>query len=248
MFHFFKKTEYIHDCFISEENSHLLDFSPIKKATNFHPSWWKKLPIKATIDGNAGDFATMKTCSGYVELYKKSYVIPLWSEFKIDIIDFEIFNWQFADRKTVAKPHPRPQFAGFADNYIHLKFESPWFIKSKHGVQWLYHQPTYNTLPNNKFHIPPGIFNFKYQIETNLQILFDANNRKTINLDVNEPMVMLTPLTENPIKFVNHVVTKNELFSLQNKNTQILFFTNNYRKTTEKKKEKESKCPFHRSK
>jgi hypothetical protein len=67
-------------------------------------------------------------------------------------------------------------------------------------------------------------------------------------LSVNQPLVMLTPLTDKKIKMRYHVVSENEHRLLLANKSPKMFFLNNQRKIAEMNDKKMNFCPFHRKK
>ena len=235
--HFFKKKTIYLDAFI--DNKLIFDLFPIKKSVYYVPTWWKQLD--KTYGSKMFERSTMKLCDGILDYFKKSFTIPLWCDFKLDVYDSRTYNWVFSDGVSNADAHDMEQRKNFLENYGHLKLNSPWIINSKEFVQFFVSQPTWNFTSNPDVIFPPAILDFKYQQTTNVNLFFPANEKKIYEFSAGQPLITLTPLTEHNVVIVNHVISSEEFKSKQNHSNRFTFY--NYLK---KKKQflNKSECPF----
>lgn len=204
----FKKSKIVVDCFVTQEYIH--KYFPIEKSTSFYPDWWQNMPTKFMRDGFI-PHATMKTCSGFIELYKQGFMIPLWTDLAIQI-DNRNYKWQFADGNSVASVHDGREWESYVDRnqYGHLKIHSPWKIKTKEDIKWYYTNPFYNYKPKREFTILPGVVNYKTQNSTHVNLFLHLGQSNNILLDAGEPIAHVIPFTEKEIIYKNHVVSKEE--------------------------------------
>ena len=220
MFNIFQKSSTITlDCFTVLPE--LPDLFPIVHSKEFIPQWWKKL--STTVKYQGVDRGTMKTCPGVVDYFKSGFIIPAWRDFAIEINSGipSVFPDGSADIHN-----PIQWDKGF-EGYGHTKLVSPWRIKEKTGVNFLFT----NTFWQKHLHhyvIPNGIVNYKYQSTTNVNMLIPKNsypNKFVIN--AGDPLVQCIPLSDKNIKIKMHVVTPEEYVS---KDSYHFAFSGNYYK------------------
>lgn len=214
-------------------------------AKKFFPDWWKELPLEydENCTNNISVVSTMKRCNGFIDYYKNGVMFPLWSEFVLNLPrkDIVAAQWQFSHSKFKAINHNQKQRGTFLDDreYLHLKFENPWFAQSKKDIDFYLIQPSWNTINDYPdIIIPPGSINLKYQNSININLFFKKDeNDKRIRIDQGTPIAHLIPVSESKIDFRYHLVGDDEI----NKIIKIpLTFTKVY--SQDKKFFKQ--CPF----
>jgi len=235
---FFKRNKKIVDCFTA--NQHAYNLFPITPSSKNFPDWWKNTPATLERNNSANltiEVSTAKTCQGILDLYKKSYTLPLWSDLLMETEE-QGCRFQFADGISTLSFHESILTNHAFGNYLNIKLLSPWFLKESSGVNFLFNQPFWN-MPNDidHVHIPPGILEFKYQHSTHVNLLLSKGHRH--NWAAGRAMATLTPLTEASIEFRNHLVSDSELKNISGAN--LPFFVGAYHKS---KKITESKCPY----
>lgn len=235
MIHFFKPSELHVDAYTNRRE--VIENAPITNGIEAIPEWWKALP-KEVVEGFIPK-PTMKTCAGVIDYYKKSLVVPLWSELAISITTPDTYEWQFADAETQAEVHGIHQYVGFplAQTHRHLKILAPWRIECKSDVDWMFSEPPYNRESFTDCVILPGILNFKYQNAVNPQLMMNTTVSKVIRLPFGTPM-LLTPFTDKKVVVHRHLVS-NEEYTSRKQRTHQLFFISKY-----KKQQKTLKCPY----
>ena len=226
------KKEIVIDAFTDSEA--ICDFFPISPAAKYMPEWWKKMPKQTTVDGthikNIPN-ATIKTCDGLTSLYKNSIIIPIWNDLIIETKADGQYAYQWSSSEGGFIDNNSLDTAGPAvRDHVHIKLTSPWFLKEKTGVHFVWHQPTWNMLDNELFdyNVLPGKLEFRYQYTSNINILFPKKNKRT-ELKAGTPMAMLTPLSERPIKVKCHQVDPTEIEKFKNYQNARLVFTGHYR-------------------
>lgn len=245
----FKKSRVVLDCF--SEYGFVTNLAPIQKAVKFFPEWWKSLPKAIpAISGHMVEDSTIKTCPGFVELYRNSIIMPLWTDCAIDIAPQgnDGYRWQFADGITSASSHPHEQRGDYLpnDKYQHIKIASPWFLKTKEDIKWLYTQATYNIKNPDQQLVIPGVLNFKYQGQTNINMVFPRLDGKVIRhvIKRGQPLAQMIPMTEKEVDVRIHLVDSVEYKKLNSTGHRATFF-NSYNKMVKILKAKEKSCPFH---
>ena len=243
---FLRRPGVIHlDCFT--DRADVFTFSKVNHSKNFIPEWWKKLPKVDPITDHP--YGTMKSCQGFIDLFRKGLIIPLWSDISIllgEIGSDEIF-WQYADQTSSAGPHPTSQ-RGYeylpGQNYQHLKLDSPWIFKTKVDLDWVVHGVTWCNYHPTTVIIPEGILNFKWQVGTNINMFLQRKPEKQkILIEANQPLLQLIPMSEKEIVIHHHLISSDEM-SLIGKKHKLSKFRNTYNVSKNIRLENESKCPF----
>jgi hypothetical protein len=241
---FFKKSVICLDAFTT--NSGIHELFPIKPAVKFVPEWWKNIPKTYPERDEYGiltENATMKTCVGFLDLYKTGFIMPNWS----DTIFRTYSDGQWA-YKQAAEDLPQisshnPKQFGDLQNLLHAKIESPWIITEKTGVKFLFTDPKWNKLKTiNDFIVLDGIVDFKYQHSTNINIFMHQKNNQ-IQLDAGDPLVHIIPLSDKRIKIKNHLVSQSEYLNIKNKSSYCSKFSKKY-SFNKNIKDSKQKCPF----
>ena len=243
---FFRKKEVVVDCFTSDP--HVYEHAQVSRAKNFLPDWWRNLP---TPDKN--EFApktNMRHCAGFTDYYKHSFILPLWSELDLEIgaKGTEYYRWQYADRKSNIEIHSPEQWGDFFSNldFLHLKLLSPWRLQSGKHINFLWSEPTWNTL-HSGIRVLPATLDFYYQHDTNINILVERSvDTRVVKLNFNLPLAQLTPITENSVSLKHHLISKSEYSRMD---IPTFFFTAEYKKskTLIDAKKNKRKCPFRKA-
>jgi hypothetical protein len=240
---FLRRSTIVVDCFINNEQ--IGELYPIQPTNKFIPSWWKKLPNSiSTLNENNIKIpvSTMKYCAGFNNLYSTGIVIPMWTDFFINNSN-DNQEYQFADRVTDLTQHDIVQFDDCFKNHFHIKITSPWKLKEKTGVNWIFTELFYNLNNSLDTHrIMPGIVEYKYQSTTNINILIKKADGSRLYFSAGDPMVHLIPLSEKKVKIKTHIISTEEYNKKFNYNPST--FLNTYHKTKKIMQNNEKKCPF----
>jgi hypothetical protein len=202
--------------------------------------------------------ATLKQCTGINELYKHGAIIPMWLDFiaqpreamqnksaigdTASLMDFNLLTW-----------HPKVQYPGLLENYIHVKFFGRWNVVEKTGIKFIWMGATYNlNNQNENFMVPPAITFFDTQIQTNLNI-FIKNDVNNFSIHAGTPIVQIIPLTEKKVDYKCHLVSEKEYLSKfpiphEFASTSLSRWTKWFKAKNESARldaeETKSKCPF----
>jgi hypothetical protein len=219
---------------------------PSIKAT---PDWWKSIPSKFSIEEESGimvEAATMKRCIGFLDLFKNSFTLPLWSDLRIDNSQKGLM-WHFVDGDSSITSHNPAQWGYNFPDLRHIKIMCPWIVKEKTGCNFLYMQSTWSMLDteSREIVIPPAIVNFKHQHVLHVNTFLPAKDKSYL-FQVGTPLVYLIPMTEHEVEFKSHCIDVNE-YQTMRKGVRFPTFTNGYVFAKKKSDERESekKCPFH---
>lgn len=246
------KSKKIHlDCFTYRQD--LYELSPIVKGTKMFPDWWKKLPnSKFNFDEMRLD-NTMRSCSGFIDFFRNSVSIPMWTDLALRVDAEEVGNvhWRFSDDETLAIAHPTSQYAGYVDDSVqHLKIETPWQFSTKEDVKWVWSGNPWNDIMLNRVVVLPAVVEYKNQHATALQIMISKQKeRNDYLIKHGTPVVNLFPMSDKQVEIHNHLVSLEEYNKLYDKSKPIVFSKKySYIKNLCKKKNEETKkgkCPFH---
>lgn len=247
---FFKKKQIVLDCFT--KIPYVYDHAKIDHAIKYVPEWWKKTP--KLIEGK--ESGTVKNCIGFIDYYKKGFVMPSWFELNLTIHkhnDPENRWYSFTgsnDDVDLERSHAPYQFEGFAGfDGKNIKINSPWGFKTKDEIYFTATQPTWNMRANlEQLTLLPAVVNFKYQNFLNVNY-FVTNREYEQHCSIKPltPLIMLHPMSDRKITVKNHLVSEKEwdrLFGIYN---LVIKDENDYQKKKELHEtiEKQKKCPFH---
>ena len=240
-----KKPIYI-DCYTSR--SYVYKYAPIATANNFLPDWWKALP-KEFIDEQQGNVpaSTLKRCAGLIDLYGKGLVIPIWSDLRIQMHGDGggTYRYNYSDLESTMTQHMPAQLGTFSiDNHIiFLKIDSPWLFECAENIDWHWSQPVWNYLAEKDFCVLPGVLNFKYTNETNINIMLKPQDN-VINIGHGMPLAHVIPLSDRPIKIRNHLISIEEFNRKKAMQASPIVFVGKHYKQMKILKKQKSKCPF----
>jgi hypothetical protein len=233
----FPKKKIVLDCFTTDTS--VIEYAPIHYAIKHIPEWWKNLPARPP----TVEHRTARQCAGIIDYYKKSIAIPLWSDCCIEFLENGMYRWYFADGKSHLDTHNVSQRTGFLDEYLHLKFMSPWNFKSEKGINWVWSHPTYNYAHSNDIVCLPGIAEYHYQSGTNINMMLPYEKSKKFFIPQGQPLALLTPMSDRKVEIVRHLVTEAEIKKLRDRVSSITF-VDKY-KASIKRKEQFLDCPYH---
>lgn len=222
------------DCYTTDPQ--VYEHAKIQQAGKFIPDWWKSLPKDVP-------FPTMRQCAGFIDLYKKSFVLPLWSDLDVSI-DGNQFQWQYADNLSSAGNHAKNQFGEWIgeDSILHLKLNSPWRLRCDKEVFFQWSDATWEEDRVFKYMTPTAIVEYKYQHATNVNLLFNKERVQEIRLHHGTPLVFITPITENKVVLKHHLVSESKMKEIDTPFPAVN--VGRYMAARKHAKKKESNCPF----
>lgn len=235
------KKKVVLDCYTTSKN--IYEFFSINYTKNFIPEWWKKVPKAYRYADNFFDAPTIKTCPGFIELYKKGIMVPLWSDLEIQS-NMEDYKYQFADRESSIE-YNHPDAVGpivHNMNSHSIKLTSPWLFDCSHDVDWLFVNPMWN-LETMDVMTVPGTVKFHHALRSNINLMIRRGLDTNISLSAGTPIVQMIPLTDREVEVRCHYVSRAE-FQEREVNVRSFFF-GGYKKVSELKEKQQKKCPFH---
>jgi len=245
MLFFIKKRKLVLDLFTKRQM--VFDAAKPKMAAHFYPDWWKELKTEHQFGNDIFPSATMRRCMGFVDHYKHGFIIPMWSDFRVELgpIGDPFFIAAFSDATTPLNAHPSVLRGKFMpdSHYQHVKLHTPWVAKCKEDVYFKWEQPTWGYRNPNCSIVLPGTIEYKYQYSMNVNLMFARQHEKTmIEIPFQQPLVHVTPLTERELELKYHLVNEEEYNTLLQ--GEKLSNINRYRAYRRVRESEERKCPF----
>lgn len=228
------------DCFTWNQASYDL-FRP-SPAVEYIPEWWKNTPVEVDV-GGVYPVKTLRTCDGFVNLYKQGFVLPMWSDLAIAVKD-KNYRWQYSDNFSQATVHYEQQWNSYAasNTYGNIKLHANWRAKSKQSLEWFFTTPSWNYRPDNNWYVAQGLINYSKSRDFNVNLFVDITKNKTFVIPVNSALAFMVPLTDKKVVLKHHLVTKEEY---ERYAVPMVSF-NRYNDVVSKiTKSQKSKCPFH---
>lgn len=190
------------------------DYFPIDFSNKYIPQWWKNIPERYnndTFQTKANRLNTLKRCPGFMDVYRYSYTLPLWTSCEI-IVDDEINDLGYsavsADGTEISS-HPSYQAGDFmpSNSLIHFKFQSPWYGYSskKKDLIWNWAPAVWNNHSLiHKLLIPTAFRNFRGGSGTNIHTFVNSKKSDTIYLEAGVPMIHMVPMTDSKVNIKCH--------------------------------------------
>jgi len=204
------------------------EYAKISKSSYFTPKWFKELK---QIEENK---RTMRGCPGFIELYKKSFVYPMWTDLSITAFESDqgepqLFYESACESNVVTSLETYQYNNAFRPGFKHIKLSSPWYFETKEDLDWTI-VPAFWNLENKaaEVFIPPAIDNYKYQHSTTWQMFIKTNNIPVV-FNAGEPLVHLIPNTERKV-VVKCVYDREKTIKLIQKTKPIHFKKTYYKK------------------
>jgi hypothetical protein len=213
MFTFFhRRKKIVVDCFTSDALAY--EYAPLVRGPKAFPDWWKRLPLNDA--ANDPDYTiethkNMRKCYGFLEIYKRSIVLPCWTDIRFKVTPKDGYTWNKSSGPA-PEEHSKTQYEGGFTDYYHSKMSSPWHLKEKSGINFLYTASTWN-LENYNFLIPPGMLEFKINHATNVNILMPKKKENYFFfIPIGKPLVHMIPLQDDvKLEIRNHLITDQEI-------------------------------------
>ena len=209
------------------------------KATKFFPNWWKELAK----NHKNNELQDMTYCNGFIDLYKKSIIVPSWSHFDMTV-GYDFYEWKFIDGVSTANEHPPAQRGSLfpETEYQHLKLSCPWYMECDEDIFVSWQEPTYSQNIHG-VQILSGLTQPKYMSAVNINIMFKREQEtRQYEWDLGYPLVQMLPLTEREFKIEHLLLSEEEI-----KNRRPFKYHSKFAQHNKVVKEL-SKCPFGGSK
>ena len=225
----------------------LPEVAPIAKANKFFPEWWKKLPKTYSAPKSISLHSTMKSCSGLIDLYSKGIVIPMWSDVDINIgeIGTKDYYYEFRDQESNMGIHDPAQRGDYLPEkeYQHLKISSPWKFYCEENVDFIFMEPTWNLENLSCIKILPGVVNYKYQHNTDVNIMVTRKQEKFgLEIPFLHPIAHIIPIDNREIELKVHYDIDKTFYYSRISHVKSLHTYKDIKKIRQANEQK--RCPF----
>ena len=239
-----KKKKIVIDAFTY--NGHAEQFFKPAAAIDFVPDWWKTLSSSYTTRTDQGieiQVPTLKRCDGILELYKRGFVIPLWSDLIVETNGQGSLSYVWSETNGMnISGHDSKQWDNKFQHLINCKIRSPWFFEEKTGVNFYWSNPVWNNLVEfAEVNVLPGVVNFKHQKSSNFNFMFE-NKRRRYEFKHGHPLAHLIQLSDSNIQIKTHLISEQEWDRKMIDSITEFSFLGSYKKRSKMMETK--KCPF----
>jgi len=217
--------------FVHEEYYYVAQYNPIRRASEFVPDWYKKMPHTKYSWEPKGytEVPTGKSCVGIIKTFQHGFILPMWCDLALDI-DEDNFRYQFSDTQSSLEVHNNNQLPNFNTNTIFCKLISPWVYKCSQEINLLYTEPTFFLNHKPKYSVPSIInTSINKTIAGNL-FLFIEYFKGNIDIQQGTPLLHLVPLIDKPVKINIEVTTKNKWYNIRPGPPKISFLRDGLKK------------------
>ena len=159
------------------------------------------------------DNATLKRCPHVNQMLTTGIIFPAWLQLNLKTFDqVDVCEVQTYPENVPLIPHNPQDYAHHKPNMFHGKVMSPWQIREKSGVEFIWTSPAWHQRDPLKYWTCPAITEFKYQHATIVNLMVPFNSE--IKVEVGDPWLHLIPLSDKRIKLKTELVTTQELAKL----------------------------------
>jgi hypothetical protein len=230
-------------CYTS--NPAVYRYARIANTGEYKPDWWKNIPAVAEKSGLLNK-VNMKLCNGFNDLFKKGFVIPMWSDCVVRIgVEGDVdYDWQYSDQMSEAEIHPQEQRGEYLPEtkYSHIKFQTPWLIFCEEDVDFLLAPISWLSDHPEDFVIPTGILEFKYNHEANTNVMFRRRaEEQMIKIEYGVPLTQFIPLSDRPVELDVRLVDSIKFDLMKAESARLSETGWHYKKV---KSKHDSGCPF----
>jgi hypothetical protein len=243
----FKRNKVYVDCFIN--NRTVYDLFKIDYTSKFIPDGWKSSPshvdMKVHSDPRSkltAELPTLKRCVALTNLFGTGFVIPAWTDFKVEMMADGKFYKSDPQNNLNIDNHPRFMYwKDLYEDYGHIKIYSPWLIRETTGIKFTWNQFDWDHTDRlDKFHILSGVLDFKAQYGSHINAFVKENT--LLDFKAGEPLVHVVPITEKELVLKCHLVDDVEYKKIYMTYYNRSMYSGNHRALYNLEKEK--KCPF----
>ena len=211
MFFWFKPKVLVLDCLTF--NNDICELFPIVPAEEHIPHWYKHLPSMVPNKFKPPNgpvietqLPSMKYCSGFKDLYARSWVLPSWSDYEFFVDEEGRITSSNVQNMGDYVSHNTLQWGRGFMGMVSVKLNSPWRMRGPRGLYWTWmaaqhHRPF-------DIQVLSGMIEWRYQHESNVNILLPKaeKDQAVYDIQAGEPLVHLIPQTEHQVEVRNHVV------------------------------------------
>lgn len=249
MFNLFKKSDLTLEFFTNTNYAMAYEFFPVQSASKFIPNWYKNAPKSEKTNNTATielpEYTVKKTvkgCIGIQNTITAGAVIPWWSDLQFSVKGND-YRYSFADLRSEISHHSNEQAPGFLEDYLFLKVECPWLLRSSKRIKFMMMPYFYSDNQQDVIFMPAIGETFTRYNMSNLNFFIAVkrtNDLRTFNFTNNTPAMQIIPLTEDDYTIKTDIMKFEEFQRIQNLTSTMATPINSgfYLR-------KLSKCPFH---
>lgn len=225
--------------YIKKINSGIYNKYPVLDIKQASPEWFKKIPQKINVNKStfndktiSVDISTLRSCPGFINLYKNGFAIQMWSDIVIEYDKTnDYWHYIYSDGYCPSPTrHDVSLYGGGFKEYWHIKLDSPWLIQSKENINFVLLEPSWSLLDENKnIRVMPGIINFSKTNQININLLIDKNCNK-IFIKAGTILALLIPKNNKKIKIKNNLVSEEDFFSIRHSTSPYGTFKSRFSK------------------
>jgi len=224
---FIKRSKIIVDCMTN--NTSAFELAKPHHTRYYLPDWWKTCPRDYKESPCAiYSLPTMKSCTGFIELYKHGITFPLWSDLNVwvDKRGSPNYMWKFSDNSSEIETHDFVQLGNALSptNVLHIKLINPWIFMTKKDIQWVFLEQSWNRMSEFRTKVLPGVASFKYQNSANINMFIERSDKEeTFEFKFRDPIAQAIPLSEKKIILKHHLISDVEFAMKTRKNNTVSF-------------------------
>jgi len=184
------------------------EYFPISPSRNYIPSWWKKMPSS---NGPHDRKRNIKRCSGFMDLFKNTYTVPLSTEILVDIKDNDYYiepsdnSFNIDQLKSAHPPHQRESFLP-EPTYSHVKIPVRWAAVSSNDLDIIVVPPTWVNDPLfvNTINVLSASKNLFYDTSMHWHFMLNKQEDQVFTIEPDTPMYYFAPLTDKKVVVRTH--------------------------------------------
>lgn len=164
-----------------------------KRLSKMKPEWWSSMPA---INDSKKD---VRHCPSFMDVFSNLYVVPMWTDLKIKILDGHI-RYEVPNNRFVVQLHHDYQFkdtiSNVSDKNIKgiIKLINPWHIKTPQGFS-IFQLPNMYEV-NDDYHVVGGIIDTDNYHINNVQLYIKSNKEEFI-IKRGTPLYYIFPFKRN---------------------------------------------------
>jgi len=222
-------------------DKYVYEYHSITESKQVIPTWWKNLPALYNSQpseyhsNKPSQLPTMKHCPGFVDVFKHTLSLPMWSNLTITTKKQVSVSYNPKMKDNInfidGEPHRRGDDHFSSEDYFHIELDSPWmFTSSDKSINWYFSPAIWNFSPDiaENIHFLPGILNFNVNHLTNPQFFIKKESYHEVFIPEGTPIFYIVPMTEREVVVRTHYDSKKfmELITLSGK----ISFSTSYQK------------------
>jgi hypothetical protein len=203
------------------DHEELLDFAPVP-ARKVLPDWFKQMSPAIDLPPGKSRFpfglsralrlsnvnATIRRCPGVISYLSEGYLIPLWSDFLVQIRGEQVYCVG-SNELAHASPHSKqmqyttmPLPEGYLEDSV--KFTNPWKVRTAPGWSVLLSQPFYHF--EQRFTAVPGVVDSDVYHHIHVNTFFRKGDTDH-QLKMGMPFVHVMPFERQALDYDVRVMT-----------------------------------------